>query len=83
MTLITLCSIWERILMTKQEAKVIVALANNGLSGRGAARSLNYHHNTIYYHKVKILKATGLDPYDFFDMQKLLPMAEEVLAHDV
>ena len=66
--------------MTKQEAKIIVALANNRLTAREAARSLNYHHNTIYYHKVKILKATGLDPYDFYDMQKLLPMAEEVLS---
>lgn len=67
--------------MTKQEATVIVALAKHKLSGREAARSLNYHHNTIYYHSKKILKATGLDPSDFFDMQKLLPMAEEVLAH--
>lgn len=65
--------------MTKQEARVIVAIANNKLSGREAARSLNYHHNTIYYHVVKIRKNTTLDPYDFFDMQKLLPMAEEVL----
>lgn len=66
--------------MTKQEAKVIVALAHNKLSGREAARSLNYHHNTIYYHRVKIRKATGLDPVDFFDMQKLYPIAKEVLA---
>ena len=67
--------------MTTQEAKVILALANNGLSGRAAARSLNYHHNTIYYHTVKIRKSYELDPYDFYDMQKLLPMAEEVLNH--
>lgn len=65
--------------MTKQEAKVILALANNGLSGRAAARSLNYHHNTIYYHKTNIRKEYGLDPYDFYDMQKLLPIAKEVL----
>lgn len=66
--------------MTKQQAKIIIALANNRLTTREAARSLNYHHNTIYYHRVKIRKSTGLDPCDFFDMQKLLPMAEEVLA---
>lgn len=65
--------------MTKHEAKVIIALANNKLSGRDAARSMNYHHNTIYYHCCKIRKATGLDPRDFYDMQQLLPMAEEVL----
>lgn len=66
--------------MTKHEARVIIALANNKLSGRDAARSLNYHHNTIYYHCCKIRKATGLNPRDFYDMQKLLPMAEEVLS---
>lgn len=65
--------------MTKAEANVIIALANNKLSSRSAARSLNYHHNTIYYHCCKIRKATGLDPRDFYDMQKLLPVAEEVL----
>ena len=66
--------------MTKHEATVVVALAKNGLSGRAAARSLNYHHNTIYYHANKIKQATGLNPTDFYDMQKLLPIAEEVLA---
>lgn len=66
--------------MTKQQAKIIVALANSKLALREAARNLNYHHNTIYYHRNKIRKAYGLDPCDFFDMQKLLPMAEEVLA---
>ena len=66
--------------MTKHEANVIIALAKNGLSSRAAARSLNYHHNTIYYHCCKIKKSTGLNPRDYFDMQKLLPVAEEVLA---
>ena len=66
--------------MTKYEAKIIIALANNNLSGRKAARSLNYHHNTIYYHCCKIRKSTGLNPCDFYDMQKLLPVAEEVLS---
>lgn len=64
--------------MTKQEAKIIIQLANHGLSALQAAKSLTYHRNTIYYHVKKIRKETGLDPYDFFDMQKLYPMAQEV-----
>lgn len=64
--------------MTKQEAKIIVELAHNQLSALRAAKSLNYHRNTVYYHVRKIRKDTGLDPYDFFDMQKLYPMAQEV-----
>lgn len=68
--------------MTKQEAIVIVAMSNSRLSGREAARRLNYHHNTIYYHVNNIVKDTGLDPRDFHDMTKLLPMAKEVLARE-
>lgn len=65
--------------MTKQESKIIIALANCQLSALQAAALLNYHRNTIYYHVKKIRKSTGLDPYDFFDMQKLYPMAKECL----
>lgn len=64
--------------MTKQESRIIIELAKHGLSSLRAARSLNYHRNTIYYHIKKIRRDTGLDPYDFFDMQKLYPMAQEV-----
>lgn len=64
--------------MTKQEAKIVIALANHKLSALRAAKSLSYHRNTILYHVKKIRKDTGLDPYDFFDMQKLYPMAREV-----
>lgn len=68
--------------MTKHEAIVIVAMSNSRLSGREAARRLNYHHNTIYYHVNNIMRDTGLDPRDFHDMVKLLPMAKEVLARE-
>lgn len=64
--------------MTKQESKIIVELARNGLSALRAAKSLNYHRNTIYYHVKKIRKKFDLDPYDFFDMQQLYPLAMEV-----
>lgn len=67
--------------MTKQEAKIIVSLAHHELSALQAAKALNYHRNTIYYHVKNIRKTLGLNPYDFFDMQKLYPMAQEVLNH--
>lgn len=66
--------------MTKQEAEIIVKLAHNQLSGWRVAKLMNYHRNTIYYHVKNIRKETGLEPYDFFDMQKLYPMAQEVLS---
>ena len=64
--------------MTTQESKIIIALAHNQLSPFRTAASLNYHRNTIYYHIRNITRKTGLNPYDFFDMQKLYPMAQEV-----
>ena len=64
--------------MTKQQSKIIIALANNKLSALQAAKSLNYHRNTILYHVKIVRRETGLDPYDFFDMQTLYPMAREV-----
>ena len=64
--------------MTKQESRIIIELARHGLSALQAAKSLSYHRNTIYDHVKNIRKKTGLDPYDFFDMQKLYPMAQEV-----
>lgn len=66
--------------MTKQESEIIIELAHHQLSALRAAKSLNYHRNTIYYHVKKIYKETGLNPYDFFDMQKLYPMAQEVFT---
>ena len=66
--------------MTKQESTIIIELAHQQLSALRVAKSLNYHRNTIYYHVRKIKKETGLNPYDYFDMQKLYPMAEEVAS---
>ena len=66
--------------MTKQESRIIIELAHHHLSALQVAKSLSYHRNTIYYHVKNIRHKTGLDPYDFFDMQKLYPMAEEVAS---
>lgn len=66
--------------MTRQQANIIIALAHNQLSALQAAESLNYHRNTILYHVRRIKKTTGLDPYDFFDMQTLYQRAKEVLS---
>lgn len=67
--------------MTKQEARIIVELAHHQLSALQTAKSLNYHRNTIYYHIRNVKKKTGLNPYDFFEMQTLYPMAQEVIQH--
>lgn len=66
--------------MTVEQAEVIQALADNGLRSTRAAKVMYRHRNTIVFHIDNIRKQTGLDPLDFYDMQKLLPMAQRVLV---
>ena len=66
--------------MTTQDAEVILALADNGLSVGKAAKSTYCHHNTIRYHIEAIREKTGLDPRDFWDMQELVLMAQRTLT---
>lgn len=66
--------------MTVEQAKVIKALADNGLRAARVAKVLYKHRNTIVFHIDSIRRQTGLNPLDFYDMQKLLPMAQRVLV---
>lgn len=65
--------------MTILDAEVILALADNGLSATTAAQSIYRHRNTVIYHIDAIKKETGLNPLDFWDMQKLVLMAKQVM----
>lgn len=65
--------------MTKLEAEIIIALADNHLHTTGAARTLFMHRTTVNYHVQKIHKRTGKNPLDFFDMCELLPVAQKIL----
>lgn len=49
------------------------------MNARAAARRMFVHPQTIYYNIHQIRKKTGLNPTDFYDLGKLLPMAEAVL----
>jgi DNA-binding PucR family transcriptional regulator len=66
--------------MTLRQAETIVSLAKNNMNARATARSMFVHHQTVIYNIKMIRRKTGLNPLDFFDLQKLLPMAEEVMA---
>lgn len=66
--------------MTIEQAEAIQALADNGLRTYRAAKELHKSRSTVEYHIGTIKKQTGLDPLDFYDMQKLLPMAQRVLV---
>lgn len=66
--------------MTPLHAEILVCLAENGLNMNAVGRVLFLHRNTIHYHVQQIYKQTGLDPRDYYDMGKLLPRANAVLA---
>lgn len=66
--------------MTEHDAELILALADNGLVMYKVAKLTYRHPNTVRYHIDNIKKKTGLDPRDFWDMQKLVPMAQRTLA---
>lgn len=65
--------------MTLRQAETIVSLAKNNMNARATARSMFVHYQTVIYNIKMIRRNTGLNPLDFYDLYKLLPMAEEVL----
>lgn len=67
--------------VTEVEARTILAMANNGLSGTRAARELGYVRTAVYYQLRQVLEKTGKDPRDFYDMRDhLVPMARAILS---
>lgn len=69
--------------MTKLQAEIIVALAENQLSPTDASKKLFMHRTTVNYHIRKIHKITGKNPLDFYDMCELLPLARRVVNGEV
>lgn len=65
--------------MTKLQAEIIIALADNQMNIAEAGRKIFMHRSTVQYHVRKIFEATGKDPLDFYDMCELLPEAERTL----
>lgn len=66
--------------MNDLEAKVIIALANNGLRAEAAAKTIPMHRKSLVYRVNKIYKETGLNAFDFHDMCWLLPKAEAIMG---
>ena len=57
--------------MTREQKKIVKALAEHSMNISEAARATNYHRNTCVYHIEQIKKRTGLDPMNFFDLHEL------------
>ena len=66
--------------MNDLEAKIIVALADNGLRAEAAAKTIPMARSSLMYRVRKIYKETGRDAFDFYDMCWLLPRAKTILG---
>ena len=65
--------------MTEKEAKIILALASNNMNVLQTARSTFYHPNTVRYYIRVMTKTYNLNPTKFYDLLKLVKLAEDVL----
>lgn len=61
-------------MLTEHQEEIILALADCNIRPSDAARKLYMHRNTINYHCRQIHMLTGLNPLNFYDLNKLLRM---------
>lgn len=65
--------------MNKEDAHIVIAMANHNTNVTDVARAIFAHRNTVLYHLNKVKQQTGLDPRRFYDLVELVKMAQEVL----
>lgn len=66
--------------MDKEDAHIVIAMANRNMNVTDVARAIFAHRNTVLYHLDKVKQQTGLDPRRFYDLVELVRMAQEVLG---
>lgn len=69
----------RRSTMNKEDAHIVIAMANHNMNVTDVARAIFAHRNTVLYHLDKVKRQTGLDPRRFYDLVELVKMAQEVL----
>ena len=64
--------------MTPVRWSIVLGLADSGMKVCETARKLYMNHSTVLYH-LKFIKAiTGLNPLNFYDLNKLVAMANGI-----
>lgn len=69
-------------MLKDKDKAIILALADNGMKWKPAARSINLHYNTVAYRMDRIYDRTGLDPRNFYDLQELVEIVKEETNND-
>lgn len=67
--------------MNKEDAHIVIVMANHNMNATDVARAIFAHRNTVLYHLNKVKQQTGLDPRRFYDLVELVRMAQEVLEN--
>lgn len=67
--------------MNKEDAHIVIAMANHNMNVTDVARAIFAHRNTVLYHLDKVKRQSGLDPRRFYDLVELVKMAQEVLEN--
>ena len=66
--------------MTKQQAEVVLAYAENDMNAKAAARKLYMHEANVSYHLKRIQKQMGWNPKKFYDLCYLVGIAAQRLG---
>ena len=66
--------------MTEEQAKIILAYADNDMVIKRAGEQVCLHPTGVNYHLKKIRKQTGWDPFKFYDLCYLVLIARSVLG---
>lgn len=66
--------------MTKEQAKIIIAFAENDMQIKAASKKLFMSDANVSYHLTKIQKQMGWNPRKFFDLCFLVGVAAQRLG---
>ena len=58
--------------LTDMDIKILIAFADNDMNSSKAGRQQYMHRNSINYHLERVKEKTGLNPFNFYDLVKLL-----------
>ena len=58
------------------DRKILLAYAENNMRAKCAAKQLDIHWNVVYNRLDRIWDKTGLNPRNFYDLQKLVEITK-------
>ena len=64
--------------MSELHKEIILTYISCNMNTSKTAKILHLHRNTVTYHLNKVREETGLDPFSFCDLAKLMKLAEEI-----